>query len=81
MTDRDPLTARRIVALAVPIALLAGCVLVVNSLSPSQVNFWIGETVNHCPDSEFSCPSTRPGVLTGVMLLVLPFLIFFEDRE
>lgn len=80
-TASEPSLRRRGAALAIVLAVILGVVVVVNSMSPSQVAFWFGETVEHCPDSEFSCPSTRPGVLAGVMLLMLPFLIFLEDRE
>ena len=40
-------------------------------LSDQQFAYWFGKTVEHCPDSEFSCPSQQPGMAMFLIPAVL----------
>jgi len=72
---------RRGAALAIPLAVILGVVVVVNFMSPSQVAFWFGETVDHCPQSELSCPSQSPGVFFLVLTPAVILIILLEDGD
>lgn len=75
-SDDDGEVSRRrrifsVLVVLLAVALAAG---VTFYLPPDIRHLLVGQTVEHCPDSEFSCPSQQPGLL----LLVLPLVIIIE---
>lgn len=77
----EPTWKQRAAALALVASFLAGVVVIVESLPPEQVRFWFGTVVDHCPDSELSCTSTRPGAGLLVLAPVVLLIMYFEDPD
>lgn len=73
-------TRRWIAAGLAGLAVLAAVALVLY-LPPDLRHLLIGRTVEHCPESEFSCPGQTFGLLHALMALVIPFLIYFEGVD
>lgn len=54
---------------------------VVFALPESTRVLLIGKTVEHCPDSEISCPGQSVGLLHPVLAIAVILMIVFEDDE
>lgn len=82
MTDlvRQSVTRRHILLVAVVCAVaLAGYVAFM--LPESTRVLLIGQTVEHCPDSEFSCPGHSFGLLHPVLAITVILMIVFDEGE
>lgn len=77
---RQLVTRRHVLLIAVVCAVVtAGYV--VFMLPESTRVLLIGQTVEHCPDSEFSCPGQTFGLLHPVLAITVILMIVFDEGE
>jgi len=73
MTDR-----RGFLGVGVVVGVVATAAALVAWLPEQWFVMLFGEVVNHCPDSEFSCSSHRPGLLHIPFAIVVLYMILAD---
>lgn len=71
---------RQILATGAVVATVAVFVGLMMLLSPADRALWFGKTVDHCPDSDLSCPSTKPGLFFIVWVVAIPLAWWADNR-
>ena len=80
--DEESITRKRqVAAVTVVIAVIGGAWIVLSQMSDSQIAFWFGRTVEHCPNMEISCPSQKPGAVLWILAPAVLLLILLEDDD
>lgn len=82
MIEIDRTVRSKILAVSLTVGIIVVLAAAIMLLPESAVEFWFGTTVDHCPDSDLSCPSHEPGALVLVALfgiLILWLLGGYDD--